>query len=479
MKRGIGLAIAFILLLSMSSAVSALSNFSIEVTTENKQITFQEHLEVAITITNDIGKTDNFHINIPDVLWTVQSKPLDHYFNGVRIKDEEQQTILLSLGAKKDIPTGTYRVAYTVTAEGTGIKKEDYFFVSARGNQPLLRDYLAIVPHLISVPETIYPGEETPITFNLENKETTNLELIIFLRGDIINEEVKVTLQGLEKKIVTVPITLPKETPPQEARLDIIFSTEGRSLQPSLTEKYIVPQTKKITLDNQRQTQSFLRKELFYTYTNTGNVQAEEEISVPLNFFESIFTKANFPKQHITIDTQRVLLAKVQLEPGQSKTFSVITDYRLPVGIIVFILLLIGAYFVFRHPIKVKKEATILRFKEGGISEIKITLHVINRTKKEFNKVKLQEVLPTIAKIVKEKHESTIVPTDIHHTNTRTTLSWDIDQLDAKEERLITYHIRTKLSILGRFSLPGAILFYHDKKDNKFISRSKKIRVAP
>ena len=54
-----------------------------------------------------------------------------------------------------------------------------------------------------------------------------------------------------------------------------------------------------------------------------------------------------------------------------------------------------------------------------------------------------------------------------------TVLKWDIPELAPGEERLISYDIRSKLSIIGSFTLPRAkIKFTKDGKDKIIFSNS-------
>jgi len=71
--------------------------------------------------------------------------------------------------------------------------------------------------------------------------------------------------------------------------------------------------------------------------------------------------------------------------------------------------------------------------------------------------VKIVDVVPSIAEVRKEFAEGTLKPSSIlKHSSKGTILKWDIPELAPGEERLISYDIKSKLSIIGSFSLPRA-----------------------
>ena len=193
MRKGVGLGILLLTLISMavvgmSSSASALSGFSLAVDAEDRPLSQNDQLRITINITNNLGSTDTFRLAVPDVIWDVQSDPLTDYFSGVSIKDGETESVVLLIKTEANLPRGPYQIQYTVTAEDEGIKKEDYFFINVKGNEALLRDYLAAVPHLVSVPESIQAGKETPIIFQLENKGIEELELDIRIQSKLCEQ---------------------------------------------------------------------------------------------------------------------------------------------------------------------------------------------------------------------------------------------------------------------------------------------------
>jgi len=45
-------------------------------------------------------------------------------------------------------------------------------------------------------------------------------------------------------------------------------------------------------------------------------------------------------------------------------------------------------------------------------------------------------------------------------------VKWNIDNLDSSEERVLSYRVKSKLAILGSFSMPAAKASFHSNKKN-------------
>jgi hypothetical protein len=57
-------------------------------------------------------------------------------------------------------------------------------------------------------------------------------------------------------------------------------------------------------------------------------------------------------------------------------------------------------------------------------------------------------------------------------------IKWNIEMLDRFEERLITYKIKSKLSILGPFKLRPAVIRYENRNGKISITRSNSVGMS-
>ena len=135
-----------------------------------------------------------------------------------------------------------------------------------------------------------------------------------------------------------------------------------------------------------------------------------------------------------------------------------VTNYRLPFFLLLAIIAGFVEYFLLRSPIILVKSAVVVGSHEGGMSEFKVLLEVKNRSTRVLKNVNVIDSCPHLVEIVREFEVGSLRPVSIlHHANRGTLLKWVIDEIEGREERVITYAIKSKLSILGSLDLPVAI----------------------
>jgi hypothetical protein len=172
-------------------------------------------------------------------------------------------------------------------------------------------------------------------------------------------------------------------------------------------------------------------------------------------------------------DDKSYLVWEIVLGSSQKIEIRYTENYRTLFALGIIILLVIMLYFMMRSPVIVSKRAEVMEIEEGGISKIKITLNIQNRTKTRTENVRVIEKIPNIANLVKEEYLGTLKPTKVlTHDVKGTLLKWNIDVLEGFEERMITYKIKSKLSILGALSLSPAVIKFKNRKGNIVIAHS-------
>ena len=167
------------------------------------------------------------------------------------------------------------------------------------------------------------------------------------------------------------------------------------------------------------------------------------------------------------------LVWELVLDSNQKIEVSYTENYRALFALGITILIILILYFIMRSPVIINKRAEVMEIEEGGISKIKITLNIQNRTKKSVENVRVIEKVPNIANLVKEEYLGTLKPTKVlTHDVKGSLLKWNIDILDGFEERMITYKIKSKLSILGSLKISPAVIKFKNSRGNIVISHS-------
>lgn len=115
--------------------------------------------------------------------------------------------------------------------------------------------------------------------------------------------------------------------------------------------------------------------------------------------------------------------------------------------------------------------------RDGGIARFKIVLQVKNRSKKNIESISIIDKIPDIADYEKEGNVGSLQPVKVVQTKKGIIAKWIINNLDREEETVITYNIRSRLSILGNMPLPIALAKFEDKKGNVKRSYSNKAEI--
>ena len=202
-------------------------------------------------------------------------------------------------------------------------------------------------------------------------------------------------------------------------------------------------------------------------------------IKLDSSLIQMLFTSSKPKGKFIKEDEKRYLSIPVELPPGKSITIQITKNYITLLIIIILIAVIIGLYYAFRSPLTIQKKATNIAFKEGGISELKVILNVINRSKTRLKGIEIIDKIPNIADLEKGLTIGTLHPTQIlKHERKGTIIKWLIEDLEAGDERVISYKIKSHLSILGEFSLTPTIGKFN-LKGKEIITHSNSLGINP
>ncbi|MBI2142267.1 hypothetical protein HYU15_02120 [Candidatus Woesearchaeota archaeon] len=168
-KRGVWLPVIvalFVFLASMSIA-AADSSFTAEVNPIIDSVLSGEQSVYELVITNNQLQDDTFRIRAPEIFWSVQSKPLYHYFGGVDIKRKSSQTVTLLINPIKPLPAGQYRVEIDIESLNTEIIDKKYIAINIKPSSVAFRDYSAAVIKKVDMPQKIDPRQKITVAIEL------------------------------------------------------------------------------------------------------------------------------------------------------------------------------------------------------------------------------------------------------------------------------------------------------------------------
>jgi len=434
----------------------------------------------SLSILNNLEIEDEYSMQLEGLSWNVQSDPLADYLSGIKLDSKSSHSTVLKLAPIETLEFGIYRLELKITSKNSKLTKSVFLNVNVKNPQPPIREYFAVVSRLVEVPPLIDPREPVVIKINLENRNPKNItSLQIKLSSNLINAEQATNLGPLKKRAVQFDIELDPLTPPQEDILKVTLIVDNNVLEPEIREPITIIEYSNVVEKIESPVSGFLSNTQSYTFTNKGNINAKHTTEKRVGFFAQLFTSTTPKAYKISKSEGNYLAWDIELGPNESKTISKTASY-LPLFILgLIIIIIIAAYFIFRSPMALSKDATIIATKQGGISQLKIVIHLKNRTPKNFEDVTVIDKVPNIVEIEKHPEHGAIQPTRIlRSTKEGSIIKYELGTLERFEERIVTYRVKSKLTIIGGMNLPNAMVKFSTKNGKEQISKSNRLDIT-
>ncbi|MEK6938289.1 MAG: hypothetical protein AABX04_04565 [Nanoarchaeota archaeon] len=433
------------------------------------QITPRDKAYFNLKITNNNELEQKYQIFSLESQWNVEPFPLKDKV--VILKPGESYNVQMVASLLKVLQPGIYYVSVSVEGD-RGETFENKMKIYLGSAQP--PTYAPLIKPTITVPEKINPPEPVSIKLSLENKNALNLSnLIIRVENEEVpefNKIVAVALEPLGRKEVEITLTPNKYQQPKTYTLKFNFERYGEAFKTVAQQTEVMTMIPGFTVLEVESDPIFLKYFRRFAVKNEGNVQNTQEVKYPTTFFEGLLTQGDpeIKKE----EGQRYLTWSSTLNPGGSTFVYSVTNYRILFYLGLVLVAILVFYLYVRTPLTVKKTAvSSKKDAEGALSEVKVMIEVKNHSKYPVKDVQVLDVIPAYATLHKtaEKEggmESTH-PHKISHVREGTKLSWVLNDLEAKEHRVMVYRLRAKLNILGGLSLPRAAAEFARHKGRK------------
>ncbi len=474
-KRGALAAVLVVMLLASMGAAKA--SFLVESKPIRDSVFWNEQATYELKVTNNEAYDDTFRIRAPEIFWSVQSRPMHQYFGGVDVKGRSSETVTLLINPIQYIPSGQYKVEVDFESINTGVAQREFLIIEIKPSTQTAKDYMASVGKTVTMPQKTDPRNKVPVKVELINRNPKNITTLeIAAKGNTVQKKTTTQLQPLEQKSVDIELQLDPLTSPQKDTITWTFTANGNALEPDIKQTLeILPYT-----DMQKEkgdAKEFLKTTYSTTYTNKGNSAASQTVEWKTSIIERLFTNTE-PKAYVISKSDgQYFLWSLSLGPQEKATVKVTKSYR-PLFVLFTIAVLITAlYYIFRSPVKIRKEVTVIGYEEGGISDLKVILHVKNRSRRNYDKIIISDKVPAIAHIVKASEVGSLTPTKTMQTKDGAIIRWELEKLEPSEERVFSYTVKSKLSILGKMRFPHASAkFSYDNKERKTRSNSSTVK---
>jgi|TARA_B100001971_G_C18233128_1_gene565253 hypothetical protein len=451
-----------------------LEDFTVKLTPIENDITIDELAEFDLTITNNLQPKDEFRVytlSYPD--WDILTKPLINPIT-VEVGTYSTETIKLFIDPLHVTSTGRYAVSLNVRSKKTDkvVKKDAE--VTIKSTESLIGGYVPTVTANVNMPSSIDPRKEIPIRIELKNQNIIDYpELTMKVESNTIKEELKMKLGPNEEKTIGLTKKVGLFEKPQNDMVQITLLMEDKVITGPLIQPIEIIEYSATEEESEK---SFLKtvKKITVSSNDEGfKGPIKIEATQLGNLFTSTYPRAKIlkenGKEYYTFD--------VELQNNVME-IRIVENYSPLFLVIILTVITIAVYFLYRSPLIMGKASQGVERKEGGISQLKIVLTVKNRSKKPIQAVDVIDKVPNIVDVEKEVHIGILQPSKIlKHEKKGSIIKWSIDELHVGEERVISYRIKSRLPIIGDFTLESAVArFKHQGKER--ISHSNTLSVG-
>ncbi|MBI5392269.1 hypothetical protein HZA96_00230 [Candidatus Woesearchaeota archaeon] len=459
-----------LVILSISSViVSATLNFDMQVNPIIKNFYPTQQGKHEITIINKEAIDDQYTLSFTNTpRWSIETEPLS-YLSGITLKPNSSVTFSLYITPVPEYDFGPHDFNIIVTSKNTGSSIVDILPVLLRNPSKDFTEYSPVINLDVDIPNKINPKEEATIEIDLLNRNKLDIKnLTVVVASKYFSTVKETTLAPLEKKTERISINYDPLMQPTKDTMIVTVYANGVDFKPAKKEIEIIGYS--ILKENVQKEDSFLKYTRSITYTNDGNVANKKKLVVTTSVLEQLFSSTTPDAVKVVDNGVREYAWEVVVQPQQSVTLTMVTNYRYIVFILIGIILLIVSYYLFRSPMLITKESRVVKASktDEGISHLKVLIHIKNRTNKVVEHVKIIDRVPHIAELEKEYSVGTLHPDKVvHHELKGTLVKWELPVVEPYEERIISYNIKSKLKILGTLTLPAATLKYKNNKGNE------------
>jgi hypothetical protein len=474
----IGLFIIFLL------SINSVFAFNVEYSVLENKIMKDGKANFVISIKNTDLETDQYRISTSDYLWELSTDPLSDYYSGFYVAPETKKDIYLYLDPNENLYYDIYRVKIDVTSQIS--KKTVSLYLPIEIRSPFgsaRKDYASMIITSGNVDKSnkMDPRNTGTLNINLRNgnmKNHTNISVDI--SSDFFSKQIPIELGSQQEISFTEKFQLDPLSKPDNKTITLTVLDDKDNPIPNSPYKFdleILPYS------NIKKTESANHKWLKYSKTiyvkNEGNIDNHETIKVETNSFSSLFTSTN-PKAIVSNENGlKYYKWDISINPDGEFNIDITTNYRPIIYVILAIIIVTSLYYLLRSPIIVKKQAININLHEGGISEMKLLIHIKNRTPNIYSNLIVGERIPKIADYIPTESMGNILPSKVlRHEQKGTMLKWKIDNLEAFEERIVIYKIKSKLTILGKFIIPATIIKYRDEANSEYVTHSNKLKIT-
>lgn len=459
---------------SVYAAPDLKSLFIVDITPV-KNIIFEDDIgEFNLSITNFANFEENLMTPYTsDADWIITTDP-----QVFRVPPNTTKKYRIFIDPKTEVIPGQYGSTLNVRSTITEDTEKTMFIIFIKPLNPLPIGYTSSIALNIQILTEIDPRKEIPLIVYLRNRNAKEYDnLTVKIESRLLNKEYSTRFNALEEKTEEFSFRLdPYETPKEDKLVVTIYNGNETINQIKVPIRVISYSEVKeeITVE-----EKFLKTKTTIKLTNFGNIENKNSYKYDIKFFEKIVIFTDADNSYVSKEEgKRQLIFPFDLKPGDEATIEITKNYRFIAYTLLILIIIIIAYYQLRSPVIVRKDAAVNAPSHDGVSDFKVKVLIKNRSQKPVENVKIIEMIPSLAILVKEAAVGTVEPTKIIRNDSKGTLvRWDINYLEPFEERIITYKLKSKLNIVGGLTLQPTKTKFETSTGRERVTFSKKHKI--
>lgn len=200
-----------------------------------------------------------------------------------------------------------------------------------------------------------------------------------------------------------------------------------------------------------------------FEVTNKGNAPVNYSVNRTITSYLTPITGfSELPDNRDSIGNNERYIWNINLQPGESFKLERRTNYWIPAAALLGIVLAIMGIKKLRNRVNFSKEA------ERAGKGRKISIKIENISDRTYRNVSVEDFVPDIAEV--DRKFDMASPT-VRKTNEGTKLSWEIDELEPGDQRILQYTVKPKVEVEGGVELQKAVM----KEGDEVIKKSNQV----
>ncbi len=465
MRKTILLATLFILLVGTAYGELYANAESVE-----NSIYLDELAEFNIFVNNTDSYQKNLNIYTADIKWYIDIEPSPPQIPGDTVK---KFNIKIQPSAWAE--TGSQIVKIMVESPNTDEKVTLQTPVYVKSYDDPSKEYRPSVELRVDFPEEVDPREPIPLEMYFRNRNRLDIQgMEIEISSSLVTDTKQFNLGPMSETRERIQYSISPGTKPMQDTIELTLSYENKTINKERINYEVIAYSEFV--DSEDNIQELFKKTTDYTITNEGNIKKKGEYRIEMTVLQNLFSKTDPKPDEVNLRSQ-YLEWNLDLQPDEQIQIRIIRNYRPALYLLLISIVVVMVYFLYRSPVLIRKESIVIGSTEQGISEMKVLLHLRNRSPDLIEDLTLTDLIPPIADLVKQEHLGTIAPSKIlKHHKKGTIIKWEFEVLEPFEERIISYKIKTRMTIVGGVTLPKAKIKFL-KKDTERVVKSNKSQV--